>query len=130
MNNYKLMIVVSLTVLLFAYCAGPRADEICGVDVSPYKPIDHTRWRTSDETLVAERVIFGYPPNHAFYMIMSFHHDGVWDSVVKHVSRPGIVVDLSTCKEQAEDQYNAEHEADAQTIDPEKTTRMQWEPGD
>lgn len=130
MWNYKLMVVAAVAVLTFAYCAGPRAAEICGVDVTAYKPIDHTRWRTSDETLVAERVIFGYPPNHAFYMIMSFHHDGVWDSVVKHVSRPGIVVDLSTCKEQAEDQYNAEHEALALTIDAGKTTHMHWDPGD
>lgn len=130
MRNYKWIIVAAVAVLLVAFCSGPRADEICGVDVTPYKPIDQTRWRTSDETLVAEKVIFGTPPNKAHHFIMSFHHDGVWDSVVKYLSKPGVVTDIRTCETQPEDQYNAEHEALAMTIDITKTTNIQWEPGD
>lgn len=130
MRNYKWLLVAAVSVLLLAFCTEPRAAEICGVDVTPYKPIDHTRWRTSDETLVAEKVIFGTPPNKAHFFIMSFHHDGVWDSVIKYLSKPGVVTDVRTCVEQSEADYNAAHEALAMLIDPKNTTRKGWEPGD
>lgn len=83
------------------------------------------------ETLVAEKIVFGVPPNRGvYYFTMSFHHDGVLDKVAKFASRPGIVIDVRTCKEQSEADYNASHEADVATIDQENTTRLPWHPGD